>query len=51
MRPVAQTSAEHKVVSRAFSPKSHVTAMLYCQVAKTESLNFICDVAQVNETL
>ena len=48
---VAQTAAEHKVVSRTFSPKSHVAAMLYCQVSKTESLNSICDVAQANETL
>ena len=48
---VAQTAAEHKVVSRTFSPKSHVAAMLYCQVSKTESLNSICDIAQANETL
>ena len=48
---VAQTAAEHKVVSRTFSPKSHVAAMFYCQVSKTESLNSICDIAQANETL
>ena len=48
---VAQTAAEHKGVSRTFSPKSHVAAMLYCQVSKTESLNSICDIAQANETL
>lgn len=48
---VAQTAAEHKVISRTFSPKSHAAAMLYCQVSKTESLNSICDVAQANETL
>ena len=41
---VAQTAAEHRVVSRTFSPKSHVAAMLYCQVSKTESLNAICDI-------
>ena len=45
MRPVAQTAAEHKVVSRTFSPKSHAAAMLYCQVSKTEPLNSICDIA------
>ena len=48
---VAQTAAEHKVVSRTFSPKSHAAAMLYCQVSKTEPLNSICDIAQANEAL
>ncbi len=37
--------------SRTFSPKSHVAAMLYCQVSKTESLNPVCDVARANEPL
>ena len=41
----------HKVLSRSFSPKSHVAAMLYCQVSKTESLNSICDVARANDAL
>ena len=48
---IAETAKTHKVLSRTFSPKSHVTAMLYCQVSKTESLNSICDVALANETL
>ena len=45
---VAQTAAEHKVVSRTFSPKSHVAAMFYCQVSKTEPLNSICDIRLKN---
>ena len=48
---IAETARTHKVLSRTFSPKSHVAAMLYCQVSKTESLNSICDVALANETL
>ena len=48
---IAATAKAHKVLSRTFSPKSHVAAMLYCQVSKTESLNSICDVALANETL
>ena len=48
---IAETARTHKVLSRMFSPKSHVAAMLYCQVSKTESLNSICDVALANETL
>lgn len=48
---IAETAKEHKVLSRTFSPKSHVAAMLYCQVSKTESLNSICDVARANDAL
>ena len=48
---IAEAAKAHKVLSRTFTPKSHVAAMLYCQVSKTESLNAICDVAAVNETL
>lgn len=48
---VAQTAAEHKVVSRTLSPKSHVAAMPCRQVSKTGSPNSICDVARANETL
>lgn len=48
---IADAAKEHKVLSRTFTPKSHVAAMLYCQVSKTESLNSICDVARANETL
>ena len=48
---IAETAQAHKVRSRAFSPKSHVAAMLYCQVSKTESLNSICDVARANDAL
>lgn len=48
---IAETAKAHKVLSRAFSPKSHVAAMLYCQVSKTESLNSVCDVARANEAL
>ena len=48
---IAEAAKAHKVLSRTFTPKSHVAAMLYCQVSKTESLNSICDVAQANETL
>jgi len=47
----AETAKAHKVLSRTFSPKSHVAAMLYCQVSKTESLNSICDIAYANEAL
>ena len=35
---IAETAKAHKVLSRTFSPKSHVAAMLYCQVSKAESL-------------
>ena len=48
---IAETAKAHNVLSRTFTPKSHVAAMLYCQVSKTESLNSICDVAAANETL
>ena len=48
---IAETAKTHKVLSRTFSPKSHVAAMLYCQVSKTESLNSICDVARANDAL
>ena len=48
---VAETAKAHRVLSRTFSPKSHVAAMLYCQVSKTESLNSICDVARANDAL
>ena len=48
---IAESAKAHGVLSRTFSPKSHVAAMLYCQVSKTESLNSICDVARANETL
>ena len=48
---IAETAKAHKVLSRTFSPKSHVAAMLYCQVSKTESLNSICDVARANDAL
>ncbi len=29
----AESAKEHNVVSRTFTPKSHVAAMLYCQVS------------------
>ena len=48
---IAEAAKAHKVQSRTFTPKSHVAAMLYCQVSKTESLNSICDVAAANEAL
>jgi hypothetical protein len=48
---IAETAKAHKVLSRTFTPKSHVAAMLYCQVSKTDSLNSICDIAQANEAL
>lgn len=48
---IAEAAKAHGVLSRTFSPKSHVAAMLYCQVSKTESLNSICDVARANEAL
>ena len=48
---IAETAKAHKVLSRTFSPKSHVAAMLFCQVSKTESLNSICDVARANDSL
>jgi len=48
---IAESAKAHKVLSRTFSPKSHVAAMLYCQVSKTESLNSICDVARANDAL
>ena len=48
---IAETAKAHKVLSRTFSPKSHVAAMFYCQVSKTESLNSICDVARANDAL
>ena len=48
---IAGTAKAHRVLSRTFSPKSHVAAMLYCQVSKTESLNSICDVARANDAL
>ena len=48
---IAETAKAHKMQSRTFTPKSHVAAMLYCQVSKTESLNSICDVAAANEAL
>lgn len=48
---IAEAAKAHGVLSRAFSPKSHVAAMPCCQVSKTESLNSICDVARANETL
>jgi hypothetical protein len=48
---IAEAAKAHKVLSRTFTPKSHVAAMLYCQVSKTESLNSICDVAAANEAL
>ena len=35
---IAETAKAHKVLSRTFSPKSHVAAMPYCQVSKTDSL-------------
>ena len=47
----AETAQAHKVRSRTFSPKSHVAAIIYCQVSKTESLNSICDVARANDAL
>jgi len=48
---IAEIAKTHKVQSRTFTPKSHVAAMLNCQVSKTESLNSICDVAAANEEL
>ncbi len=48
---IVEAAKAHNVLSRTFSPKSHVAAMLYCQVSKTESLNSICDVAYANEAL
>ena len=46
---IAETAKAHRVLSRTFSPKSHVAAMPCCQVSKTESLNSICDVARAND--
>ncbi len=48
---IAEAAKAHKVLSRAFSPKSHVAAMPCCQASKTESLNSVCDVARTNEAL
>ena len=48
---IAEAAKAHKVLSRTFTPKSHVAAMLYCQVSKTGSLNSVCDVVAANETL
>ena len=48
---IAETAKAHRVLSRTFSPKSHVAAMPCCQVSKTESLNSICDVARANDAL
>ena len=33
-----------KDLSRAFTPWSHVVALIYRQLTKTESLNGVCDV-------
>ena len=34
-----------KDLSRAFTPWSHVVALIYQQLTKTESLNGVCDAA------
>ena len=34
---IAEAAKSHKVLSRTFTPKSHVASMLYCQVSNTES--------------
>ena len=35
-------------LSRAFTPWSHVVALIYQQLTKTESLNGVCDAARLH---
>ena len=37
-----------KDLSRAFTPWSHVVALIYQQLTKTESLNGVCDAARLH---
>ena len=43
---VLDAAAETKVLSRTFTPWSHLLALVYLQLTKTESLNGVCDVAE-----
>ena len=43
---VLDAARETKVLSRTFTPWSHLLALAYLQLAKTESLNGVCDVAK-----
>ena len=43
---VLDAAAETKIHSRTFTPWSHLLALIYLQLTKTESLNGVCDVAK-----
>ena len=42
---VFEAAIETKILSRSFTPWSHLLALIYQQLTKTESLNGVCDAA------
>ena len=47
---VLDAALETKILSRTFTPWSHLLALIYLQLTKTESLNGVCDVAKACES-
>lgn len=43
---VLDAAHETKILSRTFTPWSHLLALIYLQLTKTESLNGVCDAAK-----
>ena len=43
---VIESAKEAKVLSRSFTPWSHLLALIFQQITKTESLNGVCDTAK-----
>ena len=44
---VLEAAKETKTLSRTFTPWSHLLALIYQQLTRTESLNGVCDAAAV----
>ena len=47
---VHEAAAKANVKSRSFTPWSHLLALIYQQLSKTESLNGVCDAARIHES-
>ena len=46
---VLEAATETKILSRTFTPWSHLLALIYQQLTRTESLNGVCDAAAAFE--
>ena len=44
-RIVIEAATETKILSRTFTPWSHLLALIYQQLTRAESLNGVCDAA------